>query len=79
MGAAGEAVAGDLKGQGRRAYGIPGGGSNALGALGYVACAEEILAQTFEMGLTLDHMVCASGSAGTHAGLLTGLVGFLEK
>ena len=68
-----QAVADELKAAGRKAYVIPGGGSNALGALGYVACAEEILAQTFDMGLTLDHMVCASGSAGTHAGLVVGL------
>jgi D-cysteine desulfhydrase len=60
---------------GRRAYVIPGGGSNTRGALGYVSCAEEILAQTFQDGLRLDHVVCASGSTGTHAGLLTGLVG----
>ena len=40
-----------------------------------MACAEEILAQTFKMGLRLDHIVCASGSAGTHAGLINGLVG----
>jgi D-cysteine desulfhydrase len=65
----------DLAAQGRRGYVIPGGGSNALGALGYVACAEEILAQTFEMGLPIDRIVCASGSAGTHAGLLAGLAG----
>jgi D-cysteine desulfhydrase len=70
-----QAVAGELKAQGRKGYIIPGGGSNALGALGYVACAEEILAQTFEMGLKLDHVVTASGSAGTHAGLLVGLEG----
>lgn len=68
-------IADDLKAQGRNGYIIPGGGSNALGALGYVACAEELLAQTFEQGLKLDHVVCASGSAGTHAGLLTGLIG----
>jgi len=60
---------------GRKAYVIPGGGSNPLGALGYVSCAEEILAQTFQQGLRIDHVVCASGSTGTHAGLLTGLVG----
>lgn len=54
---------------------IPGGGSNALGALGYVACAEELLQQSFDMGLTIDHIVCASGSGGTHAGLLAGMVG----
>jgi D-cysteine desulfhydrase len=69
------AVAADLQRSGRRGYIIPGGGSNPLGALGYVACAEELLAQTFEMGLALDHVVVASGSAGTHAGLLVGLTG----
>jgi D-cysteine desulfhydrase len=74
LAAAMQAVADELKAEGRKAYVIPGGGSNALGALGYVACAEEVLAQCFDQGLTLDHIVCAAGSAGTHAGLLTGLV-----
>ncbi|HEX7485890.1 MAG TPA: D-cysteine desulfhydrase [Vicinamibacterales bacterium] len=60
---------------GRKAYIIPGGGSNPLGALGYVSCAEEILAQSYDMGIRLDHIVCASGSTGTHAGLICGLVG----
>jgi D-cysteine desulfhydrase len=60
---------------GRKAYIIPGGGSNPVGATGYVACAQEILAQTFEQGLDIDTVVCASGSAGTHAGLVTGLYG----
>jgi D-cysteine desulfhydrase len=46
-----------------------------LGALGYAACAQEILAQAFDLGLRIDRVVCASGSAGTHAGLLTGLWG----
>jgi D-cysteine desulfhydrase len=73
--AAMQKIAAVLKAEGRKGYVIPGGGSNALGALGYVACAEELLAQTFAQALKLDHIVCASGSAGTHAGLLTGLVG----
>jgi D-cysteine desulfhydrase len=68
-------VAAEVAALGRKAYVIPGGGSNPLGALGYVSCAEEILAQTFDLGLRLDHVVCASGSTGTHAGLLAGLVG----
>ena len=68
-------IAQALAKEGRKAYVIPGGGSNALGALGYVACADELLAQTFDMGSKLDHIVCASGSAGTHAGLLIGLIG----
>lgn len=68
-------VADEVAALGRKAYVIPGGGSNALGALGYVACAEEILAQTFDLDIHLDHIVCASGSAGTQAGLVVGLVG----
>lgn len=68
-------VVDDVAAAGRKAYAIPGGGSNALGALGYVACARELTAQAFELGLSLDGLVCASGSAGTHAGLLAGLIG----
>jgi len=68
-------VADDVAALGRKAYVIPGGGSNPLGALGYVSCAEEILAQTHDLGLRLDQIVCASGSTGTHAGLICGLVG----
>jgi D-cysteine desulfhydrase len=69
------AVAGELAAAGRKGYVIPGGGSNSLGALGYVACAQEILAQTFELGLDIQAIVCASGSAGTQAGLVTGVQG----
>lgn len=74
MGAMG-AMADEVRSQGGRSYLIPGGASNPLGALGYAACAQEILAQAFDMGLRIDRVVCASGSAGTHAGLLTGLWG----
>jgi len=75
LNAAMASVVADLPAQGRRGYIIPGGGSNPLGALGYVACANEILDQAFDTGLVFDHIVCASGSAGTHAGLLVGLQG----
>ena len=68
-------VADEVAALGRKAYIIPGGGSNPIGALGYVSCAEEILAQTHDLGLRLDQIVCASGSTGTHAGLICGLVG----
>ena len=64
-----------LAGGGRKGYIIPGGGSNKLGSLGYVSCAEEILQQSYDMGLALDNIVCSSGSGGTHAGLVTGLMG----
>ena len=68
-------VADELIAESRKPYIIPGGGSTPLGALGYVACAEEILAQAFEKGINFDCVVCASGSAGTHAGLITGFCG----
>lgn len=51
---------------------IPVGGSNALGALGYVESALEI-AQQCEGAVELSSVVVASGSAGTHAGLAVGL------
>jgi D-cysteine desulfhydrase len=75
MTAAMQAAAAEVAGENRKAYVIPGGGSNPVGATGYVACAEEILAQTFELGINIDRIICASGSAGTHAGLVTGFHG----
>lgn len=69
-------VAQALAAEARRGYAIPGGGSNALGTLGYVACAEEIVQQSFELGVPFDRVVVASGSAGTHAGLAVGMGAF---
>lgn len=66
-------VASELESEGRKAYVIPGGGSNALGALGYVSCAAEIVQQSFEMQLPFDRLIVASGSGGTHSGLIAGL------
>jgi len=68
-------VADALRVQGRKPYIIPGGGSNEIGSLGYASCAQEILNQTFEMGLRIDNIVLTSGSGGTHAGMLAGMAG----
>jgi D-cysteine desulfhydrase len=73
LGAVMQAEADELAAEGRKAYIIPGGGSNAIGALGYVSCAQEIMAQAFDKGIHFDHLVCASGSGGTHAGILVGM------
>ncbi len=62
-----------LAAAGRSGYAIAGGGSTPLGALGYAACAAEIMMQSFDMGLAFDRLVVASGSAGTHAGLIAGI------
>lgn len=58
---------------GKPYYKIPCGGSNAVGTLGYVACAGEIARQ----GMRFDHIVCAEGSGGTMAGLALGAKLFL--
>lgn len=73
--AAMEKAAADIRKKGKKPYIIPGGGSNAVGTMGYVACAEEIIAQAFDKGLNIDCVVCTSGSGGTHAGLAVGFWG----
>lgn len=69
-----EALAADLRAKGKKPYVIPGGGSNPVGALGYANCALELVAQANERGLKIDHVVHATGSAGTQAGFVAGLV-----
>jgi L-cysteate sulfo-lyase len=73
MDAAMESVAAELRGVGKTPYIIPGGGSNCIGALGYVDCALEFMAQAEEQGFSIDHVVHATGSAGTQAGLIVGI------
>lgn len=68
-----EEMAADISAKGRKPYIIPGGGSNPVGALGYVNCALEIINQANEMGLRIDRIIHATGSAGTQAGLVTGI------
>lgn len=58
---------------GAKVYTIVGGGSNPTGALGYVNCMYEMIQQFDEQGLAIDHLVHATGSVGTQAGLVTGL------
>lgn len=70
-----ETLAETLRAGGETPFVIPGGGSTPVGALGYVACAMELVAQADEMDLRIDHVVHATGSAGTQAGLVAGLVG----
>ena len=57
-------------------YKIPTGGSNALGALGYVNCVKEIAEQT---DMKFDYIVCAEGSGGTHAGVAMGAKLFMPE
>ena len=75
MGAAMQQVADELTAQGRKGYIIAGGGSNALGGLGYVACAQELQQQFYEQDVRIDQVVVGSGSSGTHGGLVAGFDG----
>jgi L-cysteate sulfo-lyase len=68
-------VADEVLAGGGKPYIIPGGGSNATGALGYVNCALEILTQSNRQNLEVHHVVHATGSAGTQAGLVCGFEG----
>lgn len=68
-----EKTADEIRSRGGKPYVIPGGGSNPIGALGYVDCAREIVVQADELDLPIDRIVTATGSAGTHAGLVAGL------
>jgi L-cysteate sulfo-lyase len=64
-----EQLAEDLRAQGKRPYVIPGGGSNPVGALGYVECATELESAP----VPVDWVVHGTGSTGTQAGLVAGL------
>lgn len=65
-----EAVAESLRTRDHRPYIVPYGGSNPVGVCGYVAAMEELLAQAAQMGIRFDHIVLASSSGGTQAGLM---------
>jgi L-cysteate sulfo-lyase len=69
------ALAEEIREQGGKPYIIPGGGSNALGGLGYAGCALEIVAQANAMDIAVDYVVLPSGGGGTQGGLVAGLVG----
>jgi len=68
-------IATALQAQGRKGYIIPGGGSNALGSLGYVACVQEMQQQWYDAGMAFDKVIVGSGSSGTHGGMLAGFLG----
>jgi len=68
-------MAADVEQTGGKPYIIPGGGSNPVGATGYVACVQELAVQMLDRGTSFDYLVVPSGSGGTHAGVLVGVEG----
>ncbi len=65
-------VAADLEKEGYRPFIIPEGASDEIGTIGYMAATKEIISQLEQTNLSLDYVICADGSGGTHAGLLLG-------
>jgi D-cysteine desulfhydrase len=70
--AAMQAMADRLRAEGRIPYVIPIGGSNAVGALGYVFGYRELAEQVRALPPCPTYLVFASSSGGTYAGLLAG-------
>jgi L-cysteate sulfo-lyase len=70
-----EDLAQQMRDDGKNPYVIPGGGSNEIGALGYVNAAVELITQANDRSLRIDHLVHATGSSGTQAGLVLGMEG----
>ena len=79
MNAEGELVSQKFSEAGSKPYFIPGGGSNAVGALGYVNCALELISQFTTQSIQFDYLIHATGSTGTQAGLVSGIDGLNYK
>ncbi len=62
----------ELQEKGHKAYIIPEGASNGIGAFGYVKAMTEIHQQEKELGFQFDCIVSATGSGGTYGGMLLG-------
>ena len=69
----------ELAREGHKAYSIPVGGSVPLGSLGYADCVQELAKQAKPAGASIDHIVSATGSGGTTAGLLLGAKLYLPE
>ncbi len=67
-----ENISSALREEGMNPYIIPGGGSNSIGALGYVDCVFELIGQANTMNVVIDTIIHATGSAGTQAGIVVG-------
>lgn len=69
-------IAAGLRALGRRVYIIPYGGSDAVGAMGFVAAVRELKQQLASRNEKIDTVIIPSSSGGTHAGLTVGIDAF---
>ena len=67
-----ELICEELRRKDKKPYMIPYGGSNQIGALGYVSAMIETMTQLKEMNLSIDAIIFPTSSGGTQAGLLVG-------
>ena len=65
-------LASELRATGSAPYGIPIGGSNAVGSAGYVTAMFELRDQLAAASCSVDHILFATASGGTQAGLIVG-------
>jgi L-cysteate sulfo-lyase len=70
-----------LRAQGRKPYAITVGGSNGIGATGYVVAMIELMEQLRASGQMVDHILFGTSSGGTQAGIELGarITGFKGK
>ncbi len=61
-----------LETEGHRSYIMPVGGATPIGCIGFTNAFLELTSQIKDLGITVDHMLFATGSGGTQAGLLAG-------
>lgn len=63
----------ELESKGKKVGIVPYGGSNLVGALGYINAVKELKDQLVEQNLKMDYIFFASSSGATQAGLQMGL------
>ena len=63
-------IAKRMRAEGRKPYIVPYGCANRLGGIGYLNAAAEIATQAEALGVSVTHIVHASGTGGTQAGLI---------
>jgi len=65
-------IAEQLLNTGKKPYVIPYGGSNEIGAVGFIEAMNELKLQLDSINRSIDAIVFASSSGGTHTGILLG-------
>lgn len=67
-----QACKADYDAKGESAFIIPTGASDGIGVWGYLSACEELKADFSAAGIAPQHIICATGSGGTQAGLTLG-------